>query len=133
YYSPEEIEAFAAPRPIESYEQLVQTRDFYVATSDDVIVGFGVLNRETGMIDAVFASPEAKGQRVGLTLLQTLEKLARSLGIKTLSLNASLNAVGFYLKAGYEAQQESTYQLASGFRIRCVPMTKRFVSESRGT
>src|SRR5215813_1843979 len=131
YYSPEEIEAFAAPRPVERYREFIQTRDAYVALSGDVIVGFGILNRETAVIEAVFASPEGKGQRVGLTLLQTLEELARSLEIKTLSLNASLNAVGFYLKAGYEAQEESNYQLSSGVTIRCVPMIKLVVSQSR--
>jgi N-acetylglutamate synthase-like GNAT family acetyltransferase len=127
YYSPEELEAFATPRPLESYQQLVQYRDFYVATNDNGIVGFGILNRDTSMIDAVFASPAAKGQRVGMTLLETLEELGRSLGLKRLSLNASMNAVGFYLKAGYVAQEESTHQFASGASIRCVPMIKELV------
>jgi ribosomal protein S18 acetylase RimI-like enzyme len=61
---------------------------------------------------------------VGLKLLQKLEGRGRSLGLEALHLNASLNAVGFYQRAGYVAQEESKYLLASGIEIRCVPMVK---------
>lgn len=124
YYAPEEIEAWAAPRKIESYQQAVHNNEFYVATEGEIIVGFGVLNRETREIEAVYVSPEAKGRGVGLKLLHQLEEEGRSLGLEALRLNASLNAVGFYLRAGYVAQEESKYRLQSGVEVRCVPMVK---------
>jgi GNAT superfamily N-acetyltransferase len=130
YYAPEEIEAWAIPHKLESYQQFVHNREFYVATKDEVIVGFGVLNPETRQIEAVYASPETRGQGVGLKLLQKLEEQGRGLGFEALHLNASLNAVGFYQRAGYLAQEESKYRLASGVEIRCVPMIKALVPEA---
>jgi putative acetyltransferase len=126
HYAPEEIEAWAIPRKIESYHQSIHDKEFYVATEGEIIVGFGVLNRETHEIEAVYVSPEAKGQGVGLKLLQKLEEKGRGLGLEALHLNASLNAVGFYQRAGYVAQEESKYRLPSGVEIRCVPMVKAF-------
>lgn len=130
YYAPEEIEAWAIPHKIERYRQAVHSREFYVATEGEVIVGFGVLDLETNVIEAVYTSPEAKGQGVGLKLLQKLEEKGRELGLEALRLNASLNAVGFYQRAGYVAQEESKYRLSSGVEIRCVPMIKALVPEA---
>jgi putative acetyltransferase len=130
YYAPEEIEAWAIPRKIESYQQFIHSKEFYVATEGEIIVGFGILNRETKEIEAVYASPEAKGKGVGLKLLQKLEEQGRDLGLKALRLNASLNAVGFYQRAGYVGQEESKYRLLSGVEIRCVPMIKALVQET---
>ena len=132
YYAPEEIEAWAIPRKIESYQQFTRSKEFYVATEGEIIVGFGILNRETKEIEAVYASPEAKGQGVGLKLLQKLEEKGRELGLEALSLNASLNAVGFYQRAGYMAQPESKYRLLSGVEIRCVPMIKALAPTDEG-
>jgi N-acetylglutamate synthase-like GNAT family acetyltransferase len=130
YYAPEEIEAWAIPHKLESYQQFVHHKEFYVATEGEIIVGFGVLNRETRQIEAVYASPETKGQGVGLKLLQKLEEQGRDLGFEALHLNASLNATGFYQRAGYVALEESKYRLASGVEIRCVPMIKALVPEA---
>ncbi len=74
YYALEEIEAWAIPRKIESYQQSVHNKEFYVATEGEIIVGFGVLNRETHQIEAVYVSPEATGQGVGLKLLKSLRR-----------------------------------------------------------
>ena len=124
HYTPEEIEAWAIPRKLESYQQAVDHKEFYVAAEGEDIVGFGVLDQNEGVVEAVYVSPEVKGKGLGLMLLRKLEARARELGLDMLRLNASLNAVGFYKRAGYVAQAESKYRLASGVEIRCVPMAK---------
>ena len=52
-YTPEELQAWAVPRKPESYEELIRTREFFVAEMDDVIVGFGVLNQRSTEVEAI--------------------------------------------------------------------------------
>ncbi len=92
-----------------------------------MIVGFGVFNQESREIEAVYVSPDVMRRGVGLMILGLLETRARALGLEVLSLNASLNAVRFYKRAGYVAQDESKYRLVSGIEIPCVPMVKRLM------
>ncbi len=126
-YTPEEIESWAAPRSPEEYKQAIHSKQFYVAVDNEVIVGFGVLNQESREIEAVYVSPAVMRRGVGLMILGRLEEKARAFGLQELSLNASINAVPFYLRAGYVAQKESKYRLRSGVEILCVPMTKTLV------
>jgi N-acetylglutamate synthase-like GNAT family acetyltransferase len=112
---------------MESYEQSINDKEFYVAAEDEQIVGFGVLNRESQVIEAIFVRAEAKGLGVGLKLLQKLEERGRDLGLKALHLNASLNAVSFYKRAGFVAQEGAKYRLPTGIEIRCVPMVKELM------
>ena len=56
-YTPEELRAWAVPRKPESYEELIRTREFFVAEVDDVIVGFGVLNQTSAEVEAIYVNP----------------------------------------------------------------------------
>jgi GNAT superfamily N-acetyltransferase len=123
-YTPEELHAWAVPRAPESYEELIRSREFFVAEMDDVIVGFGVLNEKRAEVEAIYVSPVAGRRGIGLELLRALEERASSFGLEMLRLNASLNAVQFYEKAGYVAQERSKYRLLTGIEIACVPMVK---------
>jgi len=124
HYTPDEIQAWAVPRDPESYEELIRSREFFVAEEGGVIVGFGVLNQESAEVEAVYVSPGAGRRGFGLEILRKLEERASALGLSVLRLNASLNAVPFYEKAGYVAQERSKYRLLTGVEIACVPMLK---------
>ncbi len=124
FYPPDAIAQWSIPRALENYQQAIDEKEFYVAERDGVLIGFAVLVSQNPEIEAVYVSPEAKGEGVGAKLLSKLEERARDLGLKVLRLNASLNAVAFYQRAGFRALEESTYRLATGFEIRCVPMIK---------
>jgi N-acetylglutamate synthase-like GNAT family acetyltransferase len=128
-YTPEEIQAWAAPKKPESYEELIRTREFFVAEDDEVIVGFGVLNQNSAEVEAVYVSPKAGRQGIGLKVLQKLEQRARTLGLEELRLNASLNAVPFYKRAGYAGKEESKYRLSTGVEIACIPMVKSLTQD----
>jgi GNAT superfamily N-acetyltransferase len=123
-YTTEEIQAWAAPKKPESYEELIRTKEFFVAEEDEDIVAFGVLNQNSSEVEAVYVSPRAGRRGIGLKMLQKLEERARALGLDQLRLNASLNAVPFYQRAGYVGQEESKYRLSTGVEIACVPMVK---------
>jgi GNAT superfamily N-acetyltransferase len=123
-YTPEEIEAWGVPREPAGYEESIRTKEFFVAEDDGAIVGFGVLNPETAEIEAVYVAPGAGGRGIGREVLRKLEERARALGLRLLRLNASLNAVPFYEKAGYVAQERSKYRLLTGLEIACIRMLK---------
>jgi GNAT superfamily N-acetyltransferase len=97
---------------------------FIVAESTAGIVGFAGLMAESGEIDAVFVSPDFAGQGLGARMLGQLEGLAIGLGIRAVTLKASLNSVGFYLGAGYTARESGWHVTDSGLRLACVHMEK---------
>jgi N-acetylglutamate synthase-like GNAT family acetyltransferase len=123
-YTPEEIQAWAVPKKPESYEDSIRSKEFFVAEEDGIVKGFGVLNQDSAEVEAVYVSPNAGRRGIGLELLRKLEERARALGLGVLRLNASLNAVPFYQRAGYVAQEKSKYRLSTGLEIACVPMLK---------
>jgi putative acetyltransferase len=129
-YTPEEIRAWAVPKKPASYEESIRSKEFFVAEDEDVIVGFGVLNQELAEVEAVYVTPGAGRRGIGLEVLRKLEERANALGLRMLRLNASLNAVPFYEKAGYLAQERSKYRLLTGVEIACVPMVKTMTRES---
>jgi ribosomal protein S18 acetylase RimI-like enzyme len=124
HYSPEEIEAWASPRRPEHYVEPIRKMEFYVAEEGGAVIGFGALSHENSEIEAVYVSPEVVRRGVGSAILRQLEVSARNLGVKSLKMDASLNAVPFYRSAGYESDKIATHRLASGVEIACVLMTK---------
>jgi GNAT superfamily N-acetyltransferase len=127
HYTPEEIEAWAWPRRPEHYVEPIRRLEFYVAEDGGVIVGFGTLNSASSEVEAVYVSPDAARRGIGLMLLHALEERARVLGLTALRLDASLNAVPFYERAGYERRAQTKHRLTSGVEIACVRMTKELV------
>jgi len=129
-YTPAEIQAWAVPKKPESYEESIRSKEFFVAEEHGTILGFGVLNQQTAEVEAVYVSPQAGRRGIGLELLRKLEERGGALGLGVLRLNASLNAVPFYKRAGYVAQQQSKYRLSTGVEIACVPMVKLIDEET---
>lgn len=128
-YAREVIEAWAAPRNPEHYVRAAREKEFFVAEDEDgQIVGFGVLNVESREVEAVYVSPEATRGGTGLKILRTLEARAREHGLDALHLNASLNGVPFYERAGFERRENGTYRLQNGIEIACILMTKRLAA-----
>lgn len=78
-----------------------------VATLQNSPVGFASL-KGADRIDMLYVHPGAVGQGVASMLVDALEKLAGSRGAKSLMVDASDNAQGFFAKCGYVAQQRNT-------------------------
>ena len=103
---------------------MTESRELFVAEENDGIVGFGQLNVESGEVEAVYVLPNAERQGVGTRLLRTLEEYAQKHGLTSLHLDASLNAVPFYLSAGYVPVREAKHRLRADVEIACVVMEK---------
>src|ERR1700704_5173495 len=78
-----------------------------VATLQNSAVGFASL-KGADHIDLLYVHPGAAGQGVGSMLSEALEKLAGGRGAKSLTVDASDNAEGFFSKRGYVAKQRNT-------------------------
>jgi putative acetyltransferase len=78
-----------------------------IATLQNSPVGFASL-RGAEHIDMLYVHPSAAGQGVASMLCDALEKLAGGRGAKSLTVDASDNAEGFFLKRGYVGKQRNT-------------------------
>jgi putative acetyltransferase len=133
-YDPEQVEAWAHDRdpadyPIENPETTV-----FVAERGGSIVGFGWLSTEPGgdfegpadgKITAIYVHPAVARQGIGTTLVQALETRARELGLDSLGLWASLNAVPFYADHGFSTVREVEYEFDDEIEGRVLEMRKR--------
>ena len=102
-------EAFSRPQLaslLKSYNSIA-----LVAKIDSEIAGFiiGVIfverNQLTGHILTIDVSPKNRRRGIGICLLQEIEKLFRSKGVKTSNLEVredNLAGIGLYEKAGYK-------------------------------
>ena len=101
HYPVTEIEDWCTARTAETYHAAIERQTVLVEEVNESVVAFGQLNLETAFIEAVYVSPSQFRQGVGLKILRALEAMAAKYEIKTLTLEASLNAVEFYRQAGY--------------------------------
>jgi putative acetyltransferase len=78
-----------------------------IATLQNSPVGFASL-KGADHIDMLYVHPGAAGQGVASMLCDALEKLAGGRGAKSLTVDASDNAEGFFAKRGYEPMRRNT-------------------------
>ena len=78
-----------------------------IATLQNSPVGFASL-RGADHIDMLYVHPGAAGQGVASMLCEALEKLAGGRGAKSLAVDASDTAEGFFAKRGYVGKQRNT-------------------------
>ncbi len=80
---------------------------FYVVCEDERIVGCGAIGPFWGKTDesslfTIFVLPEYQGRGIGRKIIQTLEEDEYFLRAKRTEIPASITAVPFYRKMGYE-------------------------------
>lgn len=118
-----------APAPA-SLPLLVQAGGAVVAEEEGQIVGYAVLNLETGELDAAFVEPSHQGRGIALQLLRQLESMARERGLARLFVSASLNAAPFYERAGFVSLREELYPHRCGVDLKSVFMEKQLARPS---
>ncbi len=99
-------------------------RSFYLAWEGDMIVGTGMIDLDTGKIDAIFVHPGHMRRDIGRSILDYLERLAISQDLKVLTLQSTLNAAAFYHACGYKGDAVDVYISSKGMSMDCIPMTK---------
>ena len=107
-YSEAQQEAWAAVAEDEqSFGKKLSGELTLIATMQNAPVGFAAL-KGIDHIDMLYVHPNVAGQGVGAMLCDALEKLAGARGAKNLSVDASDNALDFFKKRGYVAQQRNS-------------------------
>jgi hypothetical protein len=61
-------------------------------------------------------------------LVESIEEIAEALGAKRITLDSSLNAVGFYEKCGYLRKEDSVFECNDGVELRVVNYEKLLCS-----
>lgn len=96
-----------------------------VAEDDGDIVGWGSLRLEEGVLAATFVAPERTGQGIGREIVESLEAAAREAGLDQLVVPASLNAVEFYRRLGYEEGEAFDASAPDDPSLPAIRMTKQ--------
>jgi putative acetyltransferase len=106
-YSEAQQEAWMAAAEDEEFGKRLASDLTLIATLEGSPVGFASL-RGNDHIRMLFVHPAVAGQGIATMLVDALEKLAGGRGAKSLSVDASDNAQGFFAKRGYTAQQRNS-------------------------
>lgn len=128
HYTRGQIEAWAAFPPPRGHEQALRSGRVFVAEERGGILGYGQFDAKTGEVEATYVLPEAHGRGVGRALLAESEARAHRAGFRSIFVSASLNAVAFYERAGFEAQVKRFYELPGGLHLECMFMIKQLDS-----
>jgi putative acetyltransferase len=99
-----------------------------IGTLQNSPVGFASL-KGADHIDMLYVHPAAAGQGVATLLCDALEKLAGGRGAKKLTVDASDNAEGFFLRRGYIAMQRNTVTV-NGEWLANTTMQKSLVADA---
>ena len=106
HYSSEQIAGWLKNRSPQGYLPGIGRGEMFVATDGISVLGFG--HAIPGEIHAVYVAPEYAKQGVGILLLEQALTAARAGSQGDVYLEATLNAQGFYKKAGFVELGRST-------------------------
>jgi len=123
-YSPRVVETWVGAFNPDRYPENIQRMAFFVAELlDGRVSAFLALDLEKEELESIYVAPWAKGMGLGSYLLGYGEELARQAGIGRLWLDASLNAVSFYARYGWEEVRRHA-RVREGVEIPVVRMEK---------
>jgi GNAT superfamily N-acetyltransferase len=123
YYSEAELKKWTDGDLSDWFADAVE-KNGYVAVLDGIIVATGMINIESGKIDALFVEPTHMSTGLGKQMLSHLEHVAVQVGLTELRLDSTLNAAPFYRVHGFVGDSVSTYESPRGISLACVPMAK---------
>lgn len=125
-YTAEQVEAWTYQTPVHFRWALLRGDEWYVvAERDERIVGFSSLKGD--LLQAIYVDPLELGSGVGRRLVARVEREARRRGTTRLRLKASLNAVGFYRRLGFEGRRNGHLHTLAGIPLPYVAMRKDLV------
>jgi putative acetyltransferase len=123
-YTPEQVEAWA-PRPpdVAAWERSLAGRAAFVVEVGGEMAGFGDLGAE-GYLDRLYVHRDHQRRGVATALAEALEAEAARRGAAEVTADASITALPFFVRRGYEVvgQQE---RLVRGARFTNHRVRKR--------
>jgi GNAT superfamily N-acetyltransferase len=127
HYTPEQLADWTSALRPAAYEALLASHRMIAAEDGAELLGFGVFDPTTALINATYVDPSAARRGIGRALLAAMENEARAAGFGEVRLNATLNAVGFYARLGYVSRGRESNRLPSGVDLPCELMRKDLV------
>lgn len=124
HYPADILAAWCAAPPPAKLPPLLEAGGALVEEEAGQMLGYAILNLETGELDAAFVDPAHQGRGIARRLLAALDAMAMEHGLRRLFLSASLNAVPVYERAGYVAVRREIYPHRSGLQLESVYMEK---------
>lgn len=124
HYPADIIDAWCAAPPPARLPPLLEVGGALVEEENGQVLGYAILDLETGELDAAFVDPAHQGRGIASRLLAALDAMAISRGLHRLFLSSSLNAVPAYERAGYVALRREIYPHRSGIQLESVYMEK---------
>jgi putative acetyltransferase len=94
-----DAEIWARNLSVPGMELKIREMEILVAEINGQVVGWGAIRGDR--LEGLYTDPDFTGRGIGTELLNKLEVLMRTYGIRTIHAEASLNAEGFYLRRGY--------------------------------
>jgi GNAT superfamily N-acetyltransferase len=123
-YDPKVVDVWVDAFNPENFPKNVERMEFHVAELlDGRIAAFVAFDLETTEVDSVYVAPWGQGMGLGSLLMGLAEDTARQAGLRTMWLDASLNAVSFYAKLGWK-EIERHARVRMGVEIPVVRMEK---------
>ncbi|MEN5091623.1 GNAT family N-acetyltransferase [Pseudomonas protegens] len=123
HYPDADLQIWTAGSLADYFIEVVESTG-YVAVIDDLVTASGLLDLETGQVDAVFVDPAYMGQGIGRQMMAYLEERAQQAELPHLILDSTLNAADFYRHCGFVGERIAQYQSPRGLTLACVPMIK---------
>jgi len=125
-YTPEQLDAWAPEiLDVQRWQDSLNKNHTLVAEIDGQIVGFANIG-ETGYLDRLFVDSRYLRQGVARSLVERLEKYAKTKGIVFMNTASSITAKPFFEAMGYEAIQVQTVE-RHGVRLRRYLMEKKIL------
>lgn len=122
-YSEEQVKVWSERR-----EALLKNADFFmrlhtvVACETGKIIGYGNIDR-TGYLDHLYVHKDFQGRHIASEICEYLESYAFERGVKQITVHASLTALPFFQKRGYEVLKEQQVIL-KGIKLKNFLMKK---------
>ena len=96
--------------------------DQFVKICNGKVVCFAELNIKNLKLNSIFVLPTYVGKGIGQEMLNFLFSQAQKAGLQYLDLDASLNAVNFYMRNGFKKYGVSKFTTQNGVVLDAVQM-----------
>ncbi|WP_053156411.1 GNAT family N-acetyltransferase [Pseudomonas protegens] len=123
HYPEADLQVWTAGELSDYFIEVVENTG-HVAVIDNQVTASGMLDLETGQVDAVFVDPAYMGRGIGRKMMEYLEERALEAELPHLILDSTLNAADFYRRCGFVGERIAQYQSPRGLTLACVPMIK---------
>jgi GNAT superfamily N-acetyltransferase len=125
-YPADVISAWTPDALPSGYFEAVRSHPFYVVEDAEYgVAATGFLDLHNGSVEAIFTLPACNGKGYASAIMQAIIDEARQRGFDKLTLAATPNASGFYLRHGFRMVRETLYPSAlAQADLPCVEMVR---------